>query len=562
MIRCFAIAILLCTLPLLRLRSQTMTEILGRPTDASVTLSVLFDAHCEAYVEYGEVKGEYPGTTSAAAAQAGVPLEIVVGGLKANTRYYYRTRYRRSGDATFAAGDARTFHTQRERASTFRFTIQADAHLYDKKGVRRMMDITMRNHAADSADFMFDLGDTFGDDHTPDVTTDADMRQLHLDYRPVFGSVCHSSPLFLCLGNHEGENGYYLKQTPPNNIAVYGTRWRTFYYPNPVPDGFYTGNPEEEGNGIGRPQNYYAFRWGDALFVVLDAYRYGTTSAKPRGWDWTLGEAQYQWFRRTLEASDAKYKFVFAHHMLGETRGAATSVPLYEWGGYEGNKRVWGFSTNRPGWAKPIHQLMVDNGVTVFFQGHDHLYAKEQVDGLVYHEVPMPSDSTYEIGVLANADAYTDVTMRGAGHIRVTVAPDSVLVEFVRAWLPEDETGGSKNAEVAHAYTVMARGRSAVPHADPLSFRLARSRPNPAHTQAEISFQIGQPGHVSLVIYDIAGNRVRTLCDKILYPDEPEDFTFTWDGMSDAGVPAVSGVYYYELQAGDHREVQRLILAR
>ena len=93
-------------------------------------------------------------------------------------------------------------------------------------------------------------------------------------------------------------------------------------------------------------------------------------------WAITLGDAQYHWFKRTLEQSKAKYKFVFAHHVLGTGRGGIEESDLYEWGGR--NKRGdWEFSQKRPGWELPIHQLMVKHGVTIFFQGHDHLFARQ-----------------------------------------------------------------------------------------------------------------------------------------------------------------------------------------
>jgi hypothetical protein len=62
---------------------------------------------------------------------------------------------------------------------------------------------------------MISLGDTFGDDHTPLETTSEDMKLLHLDYRQYLGQVCHSMPFLFCLGNHEGESGYWLDQNPP-----------------------------------------------------------------------------------------------------------------------------------------------------------------------------------------------------------------------------------------------------------------------------------------------------------------------------------------------------------
>jgi hypothetical protein len=62
---------------------------------------------------------------------------------------------------------------------------------------------------------MLSLGDIFGDDHTPLTTTSADMDALHKDYRQYLGQICHSIPFYVCLGNHEGENDYYLN---PNGI--------------------------------------------------------------------------------------------------------------------------------------------------------------------------------------------------------------------------------------------------------------------------------------------------------------------------------------------------------
>lgn len=471
----------------LSLSAQNFTEILGRPTDKSVTVSVLFSEQVAVYVEFGTAPNNYTQLTAVVNSPPNTPLEMDLQPLLPNTRYYYRTVYKTPADALFHTSQEHTFHTQRVPGSTFRFNLEADEHLYDKKGVRSIYEITLQNEAKDSADFMLSLGDIFGDDHTPETTTSADMDELHKDYLQYLGKVCHSMPFFICLGNHEGETGYYLNQHPPENIAVYGTQWRKFYYPNPYPNDFYSGNITEEQYGIGLPENYYAWQWGDALFVVLDVYRDCAINEKPQKWDWTLGETQYQWLRQTLETSTAQYKFVFAHHTRGQGRGGIGTATGFEWGGYDGG--TWKFDTYRPGWAMPIHQLMVANGVNIFFQGHDHLYAKEELDGLVYQEVPMPSDSTYEIGVLANADAYTDVTLNGTGHLRVTVAPQCVTVDFVRAYLPADTLSGEHhNGEIAYSYTVGACASGTQP--DPLKSEKGFSAsPNPARNVVVVQAQ-------------------------------------------------------------------------
>jgi hypothetical protein len=433
------------------------SEILGRPTNSSVTISVLFDQDAEVYWEYGTEPGSYPFSTDTMAEVADTAIEADFVNLTPDTKYYYRTRYLPAGTSIpFFTAPERSFHTQRAPGSNFTFTVEADEHMYDKKGNPNIYKICLANQALDEPDFMISLGDIFGDDHTPFETTSTDMDSLHKWYRPYLGSICHSVPFYVCLGNHEGENNYYLNQTPPENIAVYATKWRKFYYPNPFPNDFYSGNTDVEPYDMGNPENYYAWTWGDALFVVLDAYRYQCdTSAKPKNWAWTLGFQQYTWLKNTLENSNEKYKFVFCHQIRGQGRGGVEDARYFEWGGYEANGTNWGFSTNRPGWDKPIHQLFVDNHVTIFFHGHDHLFAREELDGVIYQEIPMPSDSTYELGMLANADAYVSDTVGGTGHLRVSVSPSCVRVDFIQAYLPADTIGGAHhNRNIAFSYGI------------------------------------------------------------------------------------------------------------
>jgi hypothetical protein len=539
-----------------------MTEVLGRPTAHSVAIRALFDQRVQVYFQFGISAGVYSSSTAVQTSVIGEPVEMVFDSLQPNRRYYYRTVYKKPANVTFLFGEEHMFHTQRAPGSKFAFTIEADPHPYDKKGSHTLWDIAMQNQLKDSADFLLDLGDTFGDDHTPFTITSNEIRQLHLDCLPHFGMVCHSSPLILCLGNHEGESGYYLLQTPPDNLGVYGTLWRKFYYPNPVPDGFYSGNTAVEGFGMGVPGNYFAWEWGDALFVVLDAYRYYTTSAKPRDWEWTLGKAQYDWLKQTLENSKAKFKFVFAHHTLGETRGGAITARLYEWGGYEADGLTWGFSASRPGWAMPIHQLMVANGVNAYFQGHDHLFAKEVVDGIVYQEVPMPSDSTYIIGVRDNGDAYTDLKIDGAGHLRVTVSASEATVDYVRAWLPADETVQRTNREVAYSYKMLPTATSVESGTSvPYTFALEQNFPNPFNPITTIGYSVpgvggqgARVGDVRLAVYDMLGREVAVLVNEARQAGSHE---VRWDASA-----LSSGVYYCRLTAGDRVETRMMTLLK
>ncbi len=97
---------------------------------------------------------------------------------------------------------------------------------------------------------------------------------------------------------------------------------------------------------------------------------------------------------------------------------------------------------------------MVDNHVNIFFQGHDHLFAHETLDGIIYQEVPMAADSTYKSGITDWGSYYTKDTLAGSGHLSVQVSPDCVQVNYVLAYLPQDTLENNKNGTVAFSYTI------------------------------------------------------------------------------------------------------------
>jgi hypothetical protein len=472
----------------------SLTQVLGRPTDRSVTLSVLSPANVEAYVEYGIRPGEYGARTAAAAARADVPLEIEISGLLPDTRHYYRLRERSAGEPRYSEGRERSFHTQRARGQGFTFALQGDSH---PERLHRMFEPdlyrqTLRSVLLDQPDFYLLLGDDFSIDplFNRGQLSQQNVDRLYADQRQFLGEVAGSTPLFLVNGNHEQATRYLLDGTSERPPLLSG-RARNRFFPLRAPNAFYSGD-EEQVAGVGLLCDYYAWTWGDALFVVIDPYWHspvqvdaglgggggdrhsaGTRSRGAQGrqgdddtgqgggrardwWGMTIGDAQYGWLKKTLGRSGARYKFVFAHHLLGTGRGGVEMADLYEWGGKDPSGASQ-FAIRRPGWQLPIQQLMVKTGVTIFFQGHDHLFARQERDGLVYQELPNPADATYQA---FNRDSYrSGAIFPNSGHLRVRVAPDQVRVNYVRAWLPRDETGDHRNAEVVFSYALKPRGK-------------------------------------------------------------------------------------------------------
>lgn len=441
--------------------------VLGRPTDRSVTVSVLFPTNQDAvWLEYGPTAAQFTGRTPTRAdVRAGVPYEETIAGLEPDRPYAYRVRYQPAGRGAAEASAVHAFHTQRAPGSTFVFTVTADSHLFTEKHCNpARYALALRNAHDDAPDFHLDLGDTFRTDSLvkdPADLTSAKVLERVRAHRPYFGILTHSAPLFLVLGNHESEYLWYTRpesgQNP--NLPLWSTNARLAFFPNPAPDGFYSGDEAlHPGVDGGRRENYYAWEWGDALFVVLDPYwemgQHGGSS-----WDPVHGDEQYFWFRDTLRGSRARFKFVFEHHVLGQARGGVEVARQYEWGGVD-PRGGRSFAQMRPGWDKPMHDLMVESGVTVYFQGHDHLFAKGVLDGVTYVTVPMPGagppgspDAFSGNEGDGNADAYADsLVLPNSGHLRVTVSPDSVRVDYVAVRLPGWDPG--PNGEVVHSFVV------------------------------------------------------------------------------------------------------------
>ena len=426
--------------------AQTYDLILARPEKDSITLSVLVYQDLEGSVAYGTKSGSCTMQTPVRQFKKGAPVELVMGGLQAGTRYYYQFRSRSPGAEQFTNSPEYTFHTARLPGGSFTFTLTADAHL-DEHTSPDVYCQTLANIRADKPDFHIDLGNLF---MTDKHASREEAGRQYLAQRYYLGQIGCSIPIFLALGTHDGESAKY-DDGSSDCLAVWSNHTRTRFFPNPVPDEFYTGNSLPKPH-VGQLQNYYAWGWGDALFVVLDPFWYSTRQrAGGDGWAWSLGLAQYRWLEQTLEQSRAKFKFVFIHNLLSgdqAARGGVEVASLNEWGGrnMDGSD---GFGQHRPGWGVPVHQLLARNHVAVVFKAHDNFYARQQLDGIVYQMIPQPSFAGNDrIRDLATYGYMQGKFLGNSGHVRVTVSPEKVTVDYLKS---------SPGSPAADSYVITAR---------------------------------------------------------------------------------------------------------
>ena len=532
---------------------QNFTEILGRPTNNAVTMSILFDQKSEVYWEYGTSSGSYPQHTQTFTTVNDTALETDFANLISDTKYFYRTRYRPAGaTGAFMTGTEHEFHTARPAGHSFSFAIEADPHL-DTNSNPASYSLTLQNVLDKHPDFLLDLGDIFMSEKLSQKNQ-ANITARHLLYRPYLGNVCHSVPLYLVIGNHEGENGWVLDGTS-TCLPVMASNTRKLFYPNPYPNSFYSGNVTPE-PFVGLRGNYYSWQWGDALFIVLDPYWY--TLTKP-GWGWTLGEAQYSWFKNVVTTSQARFKFVFCHHLVGgngnDGRGGSEFAGFYENGG-ENSDSTWGFDLHRPGWGKSIHQLMTENNANIFFHGHDHCYARQEKDGLIYQEVPQPSSRNIS-NITGSQYGYTQgVLMPSRGYLLVTVTDSTATVDYIRTYLPNEATSAHPNGEVAYSYTIRSVTSAVDDKPDNPSFYLSPNHPNPFNAETTISYSMLTAENVQIKVFDLLGREMATLVDQYRQPG-------SYSASFNAGdLSLKSGIYYCRMVAGNYSKSLKMIYIR
>jgi hypothetical protein len=569
---------------------------LGRPTDTSVTVNVINLLSVDIYIEYGTESGIYSNATTPLVAQnPGQPMELVIESLQPNTRYYYRIRYKEPNDEVFLADREGCFQTQRPRGSRFTFDIMADSHQYwgsrtgnqlpgDMTEEWRLYERTLNNIASDIPDFVIDLGDFVdleAQGYARNALTFQEVFDRYLEKRKHTDMITYAVPFYLVLGNHEAEQGWRTMEG--DDLEEWATQARKQLIPNPLPNGFYSGNQDMTAC-CGLRGDYYAWEWGDALFVVLDPFWYTTNvphwyTEYPRvgdGWEWTLGKAQYDWLYTTLHNSTAAWKFVFSHQLTGGVlknhsyygRGGIEAAkyrvdfrPSFEWGGEDaGGNDV--FATKRPGWAHgPIHDMMVAEGVNVFFHGHDQAFVYQNLDGVIYLECPRPLDCSYSDGFYADGCYIYGVKRNSSGHLRVTVAPELLDIEYVRSVLPEDEPlveDGDVifNGDISYPYSSDVAGIAGDvgAHKGP---QLLQSYPDPFDAWTRVRFYVPYSLRVKIDVYDVQGRMVCSLVDKVFDPGLHE---IEWDGSTQEQRSAGDGVYFYRMQTDGYSETRKVVL--
>ena len=98
----------------------------------------------------------------------------------------------------------------------------------------------------------------------------------------------------------------------------------------------------------------------------------------------------------------------------------------------------------------------------------------------------------------------------------------------------------------------------------PAETALLPNYPNPFNPETWMPYRLAHPAHVTLTIYDTKGAPVRRLDlghqSAGYYTDRAK--AAYWDGRNDSGESVASGVYFYQLHAGDYIAVRRMVILK
>jgi hypothetical protein len=93
----------------------------------------------------------------------------------------------------------------------------------------------------------------------------------------------------------------------------------------------------------------------------------------------------------------------------------------------------------------------------------------------------------------------------------------------------------------------------------PYTYELWQNYPNPFNPTTTIRFSLGASEKVKLEIFNVLGQRVRTLLDRWLPPGR---YRKIWDARNEAGLKLGSGIYFYRITAGDYVQTRKMILLK
>lgn len=153
----------------------------------------------------------------------------------------------------------------------------------------------------------------------------------------------------------------------------------------------------------------------------------------------------------------------------------------------------------------------------------------------------------------ASGTSFSCPLAAGAAALIVKARPNASAVEVGEAMRMTASNASSPNnligwgtINVQAAIDYLGTNGSGGGSGQPTAYRLQQNFPNPFNAGTKIRFSLPEPSDITLGVFDVLGRKIRTL----VWGYHPRrEYTVDWDGRTDEGSSAGSGVYFYRLTA-------------
>jgi flagellar hook assembly protein FlgD len=138
----------------------------------------------------------------------------------------------------------------------------------------------------------------------------------------------------------------------------------------------------------------------------------------------------------------------------------------------------------------------------------------------------------------------------------ITVPDGQSLTVRLYVWGKNGGTVGIKNPVVTGTTSAVT---SVEKTQIPKSFRVSQNYPNPFNPTTEIEYAIPHSANVSIKIYNMLGQKVKTL---VSGEEAAGTYSVQWNGDNDFGAKVTSGAYIYRIIAGNHVVTKKMIMMK
>lgn len=216
----------------------------------------------------------------------------------------------------------------------------------------------------------------------------------------------------------------------------------------------------------------------------------------------------------------------------------------------------------------------------------DIFVASAERGAIIFHNLAVNTENHWVgfilEGTVSNRDAVgslVTLVSDGKRQIRHTPAPDtwkiqenpfvhfglgtSTTIDSVIIRWPLGNTQVLTDVAIDQYHKVMEGSATSVTEPDgdntPQTFSLRQNYPNPFNAGTVIEYRLPHAGHVTITVYNVQGQKIRTLFDA---HQSAGVFRTEWNGYDDRDEPVPSGVYFYQLETDRFVSIKKALLLK